>query len=311
MKHLRRRIAVIAIAAAVASASNFTASADDGLAYGAATVSATQLNVRTAPNTSSSVVMQVVDSDIVVILEKTNNEWFKVNFNGVVGYTKSEYYRDVLRAENFNATGKLVGDGVFVREGPSTEHDALAAYDSGTLMSVIGINNGWYKVRHEGWTGYVRSDYMTVVSQYKPDSTTLRTAARAASSPAPAHSKTGNELVDFALGFLGSRYVYGGASPSGFDCSGFTTYVYKNFGISLTRNASGQYRDNGVHIDKSELGAGDLVFFSSNGRSVTHVGLYIGDEEFIHASTSSTGVIISRLDSAYYTRVWFGAKRVV
>ncbi|MDR1299011.1 MAG: C40 family peptidase [Oscillospiraceae bacterium] len=310
MGHLKRCLTVIVIVAVMASALVFTASADN-LAYGAATVSATQLNVRSSPNTSSSVITQVVYSDIVVILEKTNDEWFKINFNGVVGYTKSEYYKDVLRAENFNATGKLTGDDVFVREGPSTEHDTLAAYNSGTLMSVIGINNGWYKVRHDGLTGYIRSDYMTVVSPYKPDSTTLRTAAKTSSAPAPAHSKTGNELVDFALGYLGSRYVYGGASPSGFDCSGFTTYVYKNFGISLTRNASGQYRDNGVHIDKSELGAGDLVFFSSNGRSVTHVGLYIGDEEFIHASTSSTGVIISRLDSAYYTRVWFGAKRVV
>jgi cell wall-associated NlpC family hydrolase len=248
------------------------------------------------------------NSDIVVILEKTNSEWFYINFNGVEGYAKTEYFRDILAAENFSATGKLTGDSVYIRKNPSTESEALGNYNSGTSMSVIGINSGWYKVRHDGMTGYIRSDYMRIVSSYQPDNVTKRTADKA--SPTPVHSKTGNAIVDYALEYLGSRYVYGGASPSGFDCSGFTSYVFKNFGISLTRNASGQYRDNGVHIEKSELDTGDLVFFSSNGSSVTHVGIYVGDQEFIHASTSSTGVVISRLDSAYYTRVWFGAKRV-
>ncbi|MDR1590133.1 MAG: C40 family peptidase [Oscillospiraceae bacterium] len=307
MKIAKSFLSVIIAAVVLSSAFTLTASAAN-LAYGAATVEATQLNVRSGPGMSNSIVATLDDSDIVVILEKTNSEWFRINFNGTEGYAKSEFFRDVLTAENFTATGKLTGDSVYIRESPSTVADPLGYYNSGTSMSVIGINSGWYKVRHDGLTGYIRSDYMKIVSSYQPDSTTKRTAAK--TSPAPAHSKTGNDLVDYALEYLGSRYVYGGASPSGFDCSGFTSYVYKSFGISLTRNASGQYRDNGVHIEKSELGAGDLVFFSSNGNSVTHVGIYIGDQEFIHASTSSTGVIISRLDSAYYTRTWFGAKRV-
>jgi cell wall-associated NlpC family hydrolase len=304
MKIAKRLFTVIVLISVLASSFALTSSAA-GLAYGAATVSATKLNIRTGPSTSHSVVSTINNSDIVVLLEKVDSEWFRVNLNGVEGYAKAEYFRDILTAENFNATGKLTGDSVFIRKGPSTEHEVLASHNAGTLMTVIGINNGWYKVRHDGVTGYIRSDYINIVSSYTSGSSTKR-----ATSPAPAHSKTGNEMVDFALGYLGSRYVYGGASPSGFDCSGFTSYVYKSFGISLTRNASGQYRDNGTHIEKSELGAGDLVFFSTNGRSVTHVGIYVGDEEFIHASTSSTGVIISRLDSAYYTRNWFGAKRV-
>ncbi|MDR2357190.1 MAG: C40 family peptidase [Oscillospiraceae bacterium] len=303
------KVFLCAIIGAVIFVSSLTPAASAAnLAYGAATVEATQLNVRSGPSTSSSAVAMLDNSDIVVILEKTNSEWFYINFNGTEGYAKSEYFRDVLTAENFNATGKLTGDSVFIRKSPSTNSEVLGDYDNGTSMSVIGVNNGWYKVRHDDITGYVRSDYMRIVSSYQPDSTTKRTADK--TSSAPAHSKTGNAIVDYALGYLGSRYVYGGASPSGFDCSGFTTYVFKNFGVSLTRNASGQYRDNGVHIEKSELGAGDLVFFSSSGSRVTHVGIYVGDQEFIHASTSSTGVIISRLDSAYYTRTWFGAKRV-
>jgi uncharacterized protein YgiM (DUF1202 family) len=307
MKTAKSLLCAIITAAVLISALTVTASAAN-LAYGAATVEATQLNVRSAPSTDSSVITMLDNSDIVVILEKTNSEWFYINFNGTEGYAKSEYFRDVLTAENFSATGKLTGDSVYIRKSPSTSAEALGSYNSGTSMSVIGINSGWYKVRHDGLTGYIRSDYMRIMSSYQPDNVTKRTADKA--SPTPVHSKTGNAIVDYALEYLGSRYVYGGASPSGFDCSGFTSYVFKNFGISLTRNASGQYRDNGVHIEKSELDTGDLVFFSSNGSSVTHVGIYVGDQEFIHASTSSTGVVISRLDSAYYTRVWFGAKRV-
>jgi uncharacterized protein YgiM (DUF1202 family) len=308
MKNAKKLFAAIILTAALATVFAASVSAA-GLAFGAATVSATQLNVRTGPDMSYAIVTTLNNSDIVVVQEKENDEWFQINFNGVKGYAKSEYFRDILTAENFNATGKLTGDSVFIRKGPSTEYDVLGYYDAGASVSVIGINNGWYKVRQDGLTGYIRSDYMEIVSSYQPDNSTKRSDR--ATSPAPEHTKTGNAIADFALEYLGSRYVYGGASPSGFDCSGFTSYVYKNFNIALTRNASGQYRDNGTHISKDNLGAGDLVFFSSNGgKSVTHVGIYIGDQEFIHASTSSTGVIISRLDSAYYTRVWFGAKRV-
>ena len=132
-------------------------------------------------------------------------------------------------------------------------------------------------------------------------------------APAPdPNLPLGQQIADYGAEFVGIRYVWGGNSPAtGFDCSGFTTYVMRQFNINLTRTASGQYKDNGTQIQKSDLVPGDLVFFSSNGRTVTHVGIYIGDGKFVHASTPRTGVIISSLDSAYYTRVWWGAKRVV
>ena len=125
-------------------------------------------------------------------------------------------------------------------------------------------------------------------------------------------SSLGQEIANLALSFEGYDYVYGAESPSvGFDCSGLVYYVYGQFGYSLSRTASQQYKNNGVSVSKDELQQGDLVFFSSNGYSVTHVGIYIGDGQFVHASTSTTGVIISDLDSSYYTRVWFGATRIV
>ena len=112
--------------------------------------------------------------------------------------------------------------------------------------------------------------------------------------------------------FLGYRYVYGGASPSGFDCSGFTSYVYKQFGYKLNRSASDQL-DNGTPVSRNELQPGDIVIFKKGNSSkrATHVGLYIGNNQFIHASTAKVGVIISRMSDAYYTTGFVGGRRIV
>ena len=311
MKIAKKLLTILILISILASMITTGASADAPLAYGAATVDTPVLNLRSGPSTDDSILTRLSEGDIVVILERTNSEWFKVNYHGTVGYVSAPLMRDVLTAENFNALGRVTGDVVNLRERPNTESEVLGQYSERTEMTVIGINNGWYKVRHDGKTGYIRSDYMIIISGQR--------AASSSGSPnntyynIPAANLTlGQQIASFALGYLGYNYVYGGASPSGFDCSGFVTYVYKNFGYTVTRNASGQYRDNGVHINKSDLAPGDLVFFSSNGHvSVTHVGIYIGDDEFVHASRTGVGVIISRLDSTYYMGVWYGAKRVI
>jgi len=299
---------VIVIAILLVSSMLITgALADAPLAYGAATVNTPVLNMRTGPSTSASVVSRLSEGDIIVVLERTNDDWYKVNFHGTSGYVSAPLLRDVILAENFNAMGRVTGDKVNLREKPSIDSDILGTYTVRTDMTVIGINNGWYKVRYDNKTGYIRSDYMEIVSGQKAAS-----ASSTPSSTPSANLALGQQIADFALSFLGTDYVYGGMSPSGFDCSGFSSYVYKNFGYTLTRNASGQYRDNGVRVNKSDLSVGDLVFFSSNGgASVTHVGIYIGDSEFVHASRTGIGVVISRLDSTYYMGVWFGAKRII
>ena len=306
MKTVKKLLLVLLAVSIFASMLSVGASANGTLAYGAATVDTASLNVRSGPSMSDTVLATLNEGDIAVILERTNSEWYQINFHGVVGYVNTAYLRDVLTAENFNAIGRINGDRVNIRSKPTISGELLGTYPKQTDMTVIGINNGWYKVRHAGHTGYVRSDYMLIVSGTRASSSTGSYSVPSANLP------LGQQIVDYAMGFLGSRYVYGGTSPSGFDCSGFVTYVYKNFGISVSRTAHGQYRDNGVIVNKADLSYGDLVFFSSNGgSSVTHVGIYISEDEFIHSSTSSTGVIISRLDGAYYTRVWHGAKRLI
>ena len=321
MKTRRNLLIIIAAISVLACIFVIGASAADNLAYGAATVDTDILNLRNAPDLSSTVITTLTEGDIIVILERTNSDWYYINSHGTVGYVSTTYLRDVLTAENFSAIGSVTGDLVNIRQRPDTSGELLGTYPKGTDMTVIGINNGWYKVKHDDLTGYVRSDYMDIVNGTRASSSTVVTigasstplAAGGSASPAPPANLTlGQQIVEFGLGFLGTKYVYGGMSPAGFDCSGFVTYVYKNFDISLTRTASGQYRDNGVHIEKADLSPGDLVFFSSNGGGgVTHVGIYIGDDEFVHSSRTGIGVVISRLDSAYYVRVWYGAKRVV
>ena len=316
MNKLRKPILILLAVLMTAGLLTVTASASGTMAYGAATVAGPALNLRSGPGTTYDIITQLNEGDIIVILELTSSEWYHINYHGVTGYVNVPYLRDVLTAENFNAQGKITGDMVNLRSKPATTADLLGTYTEGTVMTVIGINTGWYKVKHDGKTGYIRSDYMDIISGYSSSAasgSSNSSSGGSRSSPAPdANIELGQQIVNYAMGYLGSRYVYGGTSPSGFDCSGFVSYVYKNFGYNLTRGATSMYRTNGVSISKSDLAVGDLVFFSSNGgSSLTHVGLYIGDNEFIHASTPSSGVIISRLDSTYYLNVWYGAKRII
>lgn len=124
--------------------------------------------------------------------------------------------------------------------------------------------------------------------------------------------RAGQTIAEYAKQYDGVRYVYGAESPKhGFDCSGLVYHVYTHFGFALPRRASVQYK-NGVSVGQPDLQPGDLVFFDTNGgsRSISHVGIYIGDGQFIHASTSR-GVMISRLDDNYWSKAYYGAKRII
>ena len=119
---------------------------------------------------------------------------------------------------------------------------------------------------------------------------------------------TMEDLVDYAKSFLGTRYVWGGASPSGFDCSGFTMYVYAHFGYRMSHGASDQLYAF-TRVSTAERLAGDLVFFSYGGGDISHVGIYLGGGAFIHA-TSNGGVKISYFDG-YYSSTYVGAVRIL
>lgn len=282
----------------------FTASAGT-VAYGAGRVGASALNIRDSAGTTGNIIATLYKDEYVIILDGAGSDWYRINHDGIVGYVAAMYISGVETAKNFNATGILNGSGIRMRATPSTAGAVLGVYGAGTAMQVTGINSGWYKVQYDGKTGYIRSDLM--------DLTASATMTASSIAPLAAVSDTGWKIADFAYQYIGYRYVYGAASPAvGFDCSGLVYYVYGRFGFTLSRSASQQYRNNGVSVSKDQLRPGDLVFFSSNGgRSVTHVGLYYGDGMFVNASTSNTGVIFSSLNSSYYQKTYYGAKRIV
>ena len=143
---------------------------------------------------------------------------------------------------------------------------------------------------------------------------TTKTAKK--TSPVPANIVVGagpdRAIAVFALQYLGMPYVYGGSSPqTGFDCSGFTTYVFRNFGVSLNRSSKDQIK-NGTAVSKSNLQPGDIVIFKNQGKTaIGHVGIYIGSGNFIHAANKKEGVVITALSSSYYSQRYVGARRVI
>jgi Cell wall-associated hydrolases (invasion-associated proteins) len=194
---------------------------------------------------------------------------------------------------------------VRLRSGPGTGYSILGNYNNGTPLTITGTSGDWTAVTINGLKGYMSSAYVTTT---KPSTTTANPNS---TSNTPSSSTGGQQIVDTAKQYLGYPYVYGGMSPAGFDCSGFVGYVYKLCGYSLKRTASDIFYNNGTSVDKASLQPGDLVFFSNSSESIGHVGIYIGSGQFIHASSSTVGVIISDLNSSYYVQHYQGAKRII
>ena len=276
---------------------------------GAGTVDVDALRLREEASTSSTILATASKGDTVVVLEDAGNGWYKVDYNTVEGYMSAEYLTVSEKADVAIGYGlvKTGGSSLNVRSGPGTSYAKVTSLYDGNVVSIVGIDSGWYKITtSSGVTGYVSSEYMVTCK----DSAGSRGDGPVASSVSYS-SSLGQQIVDYAKPYLGVPYVYGGNGPNSFDCSGFTTYVYRHFGYTLNRTASGQL-SNGVSVSKSELQPGDLVFFKDGGsKPVSHVGVYIGGGQFIHASTNTYSVQIDRLDTGYYAGVYVYGRHIL
>lgn len=290
------RIFLLSAVTTLVLAATATASAADQ-AIGVGCTTGSSLRMRSEASTSSSIVTQL-DKDAPVAILGKQEGWYYVNYNGKTGYVSADF---IIEDQDgvFTTNGRVNTDGVNVRAEASTDAAVVTTLGADEYLTVNGFANGWYAVTCEyGSTGYVRSDFLDLTTQ---------TAGSSAASGVAAIAKQ----------YLGTRYVYGGASPSGFDCSGFTMYVFKQVGVSLPHSATSQWQSGkGEKITSiSSLQEGDLVFFCdpsrSKGKACSHAGIYIGGGQFIHSSSSSSGgVIISSLTSGYYNTYFVGGMRI-
>ena len=219
MKHLMKKAVKAAVFATLTTlALTAFASAEGEMAIGAGCTTGTSLRMRSEPNTSSAIVTTLNKSVAVALLDDSVPGWYKINYNGSTGYVSSDYL--IIDQDNiFTTYGRVPEGTVNVRAAATTESESLATIDAGTVVTVNGLVNGWYDVTCQyGTEGYVRSDLLVLTSN--------------------ATSGKGSSIVETALSHLGTRYVYGGASAGGFDCSGFVSYCltgsYSRLGSTYT-----------------------------------------------------------------------------
>lgn len=259
----------------------------------------TGLRLRSGAGTGYEIITTGYQGEAVIVQSDTGTGWYQVIYNGIKGYMSAQYLKFSETLSAAFGGGTIQGNSVRLRAEPNTSSAILGTYDTGSAMQITGVSGNWYQVQTNGLTGYVSSDYMSVSPSGDVYAQTL-----SADNGATA-------IIDTAKSLLDTRYIYGGTTTNGFDCSGYVQYVFKENGITLERTAAQQYSYNGTSVSKSELQPGDLVFFSSSSQTVGHVGMYVGDGQFIHSSSGAGKVIITSINSAYYVSHYVGAKRVL
>ena len=292
MKRATRLFWMLLVSVAVLAAVTVLASATE-LKTGIGVVNAS-LRLRAKPSTDADIISTAAPGDNVVIIREVDG-WYLVDYNLDIGYMSQEYITFKERENVELGYGEVNTSAVNMRSSPSSDSDLVYQLGYGEEAYIIGFNCGWYKVQYNGATGYIRSDLLALTEKPLYNSSGSYVSA-------------GQLVVDYAMNFLSTPYVWGGTSPSGFDCSGFTRYVFQNLGYGLNRTA-GQQLSNGYSV--SSLQPGDLVFFTGTyytSAPASHVGIYIGDNEFIHAA--SGGVRITSLSDSYYASRYIGARRV-
>lgn len=252
------------------------------------------LNVRETPSADSSMVGKMPKNAAGEILE-TLDGWYKIQSGDVTGYVSADYLitgeEAAARAEEVKQTIATVKTPTLnVREEPNTECSILALMPQGEELNVLEDLSGWVKVDLDNTNGFISKDYVDISVQL-PKAMTM-TEVRYGNGV----SDVRVDLISYATQFVGNPYVWGGTSlTNGADCSGFTLSIFAKYGVYLPHSSKAQ-ANCGTRISASEAKPGDLFFYGS-GSSISHVAIYIGNGQIVHASSKKTGIKIS---NAFY-----------
>lgn len=272
------------------------------------------LNVRKEPNSDSEAVGKLYKNNAAVVLE-TVGDWYKITSGNVTGYIAAKYVTvgdEAVCKAAATITAKITANSLRLRKGPSAETGIYTLLGQGQKVTVLSDDTeGWLYVSYKSYKGYISAEYADVTITYEYGETKEEEKAREAKEKAEAEAaakkkaeekkkqessnKTYNEptgsngqaVVDYALQFVGNKYVWGGESlTNGVDCSGFIMKVYEKFGISLP-HSSYKLRSVGKKVSASDLQPGDIICYSG------HVALYIGNGKIVHASNKKDGIKIT------------------
>jgi len=261
---------------------------------GMSVISSGNLNIRQEASTDSEVIGILTNHNACELLEDAG-EWYKVTSGKVTGYVNKQYLvtgdeAEAIAEQEIKTVATVNTETLNVRAEKSTEAAVLSQVGNSEAFTVNSVADGWVEISVDDSVGYISQDYVTL-AQALPTAKTIEQVKYG-----DGVSDVRASVVSYALQFVGNRYVWGGTSlENGVDCSGFTMRILGKYGISLPHSSKAQ-PSYGTKISASEAKPGDLFFYGS-GRSISHVAIYIGNGQIVHASNKRDGIKVS---NAYY-----------
>lgn len=261
---------------------------------GMSVISSGNLNIRQEASTDSEVVGILTNHNACELLEDAG-DWYKVTSGKVTGYVNKQYLvtgdeAESIAEQEIKTVATVNTETLNVRAEKSTEAAVLSQVGNSEAFTVNSVADGWVEISVDDSVGYISQDYVTL-AQALPTAKTIEQVKYG-----DGVSDVRASVVSYALQFVGNRYVWGGTSlEKGVDCSGFTMRILGKYGISLPHSSRAQ-PSYGTKISASEAKPGDLFFYGS-GRSISHVAIYIGNGQIVHASNKRDGIKVS---NAYY-----------